>query len=101
METITINIPAHISFSELGLKRRIESGETVFNEDLLYRVAEENGLLEDELTEDLTSCIIINWYLAHRAAGGDLDLVAEQLAAEVQAQESYGMINVIRGGGIQ
>lgn len=40
--------------------------------------------------EDALASLITTWYSAHRAAGGDADPVAEDLIAEVRAEDAAG-----------
>jgi hypothetical protein len=40
--------------------------------------------------EDNVAGLIVGWYQAHRQHGGDSDPVAEDLIAEVEAEEKAG-----------
>lgn len=40
--------------------------------------------------EDALAALLTTWYSAHRAAGGHADTVAEELIAEVRAEDAAG-----------
>lgn len=41
--------------------------------------------------EDALAALLTTWYSAHRAAGGHADTVAEELIAEVRAEDAAGL----------
>lgn len=72
--TIT-NIP----FADLKLNRESD-------------ICESSGI-DPDITlgdEDNTAGLIVAWYGEHLAAGGDTDPVAEDLLAEIRAEDAFG-----------
>lgn len=94
MHKITpISIPIGMKFSELRLERDPQTGDVSFDTAAIERIECESGLPEGFFmaqAEDAVAALITTWYGAHRAAGGDSDPVAEDLIAEVQAEDAAG-----------
>ena len=89
----TISIPVGMSFSELRLARDPQTGDVSFDTSVIERVEAESGLPAGFFMgqhEDAVASLITGWYSAHRAAGGAADPVAEDLLAEVRAEDAAG-----------
>lgn len=87
-----ISIPADLDFSALRLGRESDGGVS-FDAGVIERICEASGVssaLFLDAQEDNVAGLIIRWYLAHRADGGDPDPVAEDLIAEVKAEDAAG-----------
>ena len=81
-----------ISFADLKLAREAD-GSVSFDTTIIERIEAESGLPAGFFMgqhEDALASLITSWYSAHRAAGGDADPVAEDLIAEVQAEDAAG-----------
>lgn len=95
-----IEIPVDISFEDLQLSRDPVTGVVAFDLEPIERVCEANAIDVDAfLTDDNIGALLSAWYQAHRASGGAPDPVQEQLLAEVQAEDEFGLINVQEGPG--
>ena len=82
---------ANIDFSELKLQREPD-GAVTFDQAVIARICEASGI-DPAITlsdEDNAAGLIVSWYAEHRAAGGDADHVAEDLLAEVLAEDLHG-----------
>ena len=79
-QQMTIKIPSHIDFAELGLWRKDDV--TKFTWSVLHELAAYNNIDPALLTEDNVASLIIAWYHAHLTHGGDKVLAAESLIAE-------------------
>ena len=94
MHKITpIAIPEGVAFSDLRLGRDPKTGDVSFDTAVIERIEQESGLPAGFFMsqhEDALASLITTWYNAHRAAGGDTDPVAEDLIAEVQAEDAAG-----------
>jgi hypothetical protein len=80
-------------FSDLHLARDPQTGDVSFDTAIIERIERESGLPAGFFMgqhEDAIAALITTWYSAHRAAGGDADLVAEDLLAEVRAEDAAG-----------
>lgn len=89
---VTIQIPDDLDFSELQLARRPD-GSVSFAWPPIERICAASGLdksLFDNAPEDNAAGLIVQWYAAHRANGGAMDAVAEDLIAEVLAENEHG-----------
>lgn len=89
--TLRINIPATLAFADLRLRRESD-GDLSFDTAPLTAIAEASGdpvaqLLEHE---DGVATVITGWYRVARARGEPADPVAEDLAAEVAAEDAAG-----------
>lgn len=86
-----ITIPA-LPFSALKLLRDAD-GHVSFDLAAVSAIEQASGLPDGELMrqhEDVLAEIITRWYSAHRAAGGEPDPTAEDLLAEVRAEDARG-----------
>lgn len=96
MHKITpISIPIGMAFSELRLERDSQTGDVSFDTAVIERIEQESGLPTGFFMgqhEDALASLITTWYSAHRAAGGDSDPVAEDLLAEVRAEDAAGQL---------
>ena len=83
-----LQIPANLSFAKLGLERERATKRLLYNSAVLTRLAAANQV-DGQTTvfdqEDFVAWLIAEWYLAHRARGGNRDKIAEQILAEVAA----------------
>lgn len=90
-----INIPADIEFSGLRLARDADGGVS-FDWAPIEQICTASGLdismLQDK-TEDNVAGLIVAWYQAHLAAGGDHDVVADDLIEEARAEYSRGSLS--------
>lgn len=85
-------IPDDIDFAALHLARDAD-GAVSFDWAVIERICRANNLpveLLREGPEDNLAGLLIGWYSAHRNAGGAPDAVAEDLLAEVQAEDAAG-----------
>jgi hypothetical protein len=95
-----IQIPVDISFEDLQLARDPVTGVVAFDLEPVERVCEANDIDADTfLTDDNIGVLLNAWYQAHRTSGGAPDPVQEQLLAEVEAEDEFGLINVQEGPG--
>ena len=88
-----ISIPIGMSFSALRLARDPQTGDVSFDTSVIERIERESGLPAGffmEQHEDAVAGLITTWYSAHRAAGGAPDPVADDLLAEVRAEDAAG-----------
>lgn len=89
----TIAIPQGVEFKDLRLERDPKTGDVSFDTAIIERIERESGLPAGFFMgqhEDAVASLITGWYSAHRAAGGDADPVAEDLLAEVMAEDAAG-----------
>lgn len=85
-------IPDDIDFAALHLARDAD-GAVSFDWAVIERICRANNVpieLLREGPEDNVAGLLIGWYSAQRAAGGAHDPVAEDLLAEVQAEDAAG-----------
>lgn len=85
-------IPGGVEFSHLCLARGAD-GAVSFNWTPIERICAASGMPVELLRdgpEDNVGGLIMSWYRAHRDSGGPLDPVAEDLIAEVEAEEAAG-----------
>lgn len=85
-------IPEDITFSDLNLVRDPD-GDVSFDWGVIERICEASSLpveIFKDASEDNVSGLIVCWYQAHRESGGPADAVAEDLIAEVLAEEKAG-----------
>jgi hypothetical protein len=93
MDKTPISIPLGMAFADLRLARDQKTGDVSFDVAVIERIEAESGLPAGFFMgqhEDAIAALITTWYSAHRAAGGDADLVAEDLLAEVRAEDAAG-----------
>lgn len=91
-KTVPISIPADLPFSALALSRSAD-GSVSFSTETIAQVERASGLPEGFFLgqdEDAVASVIVTWYSHHRASGGDVDPVAEDLIAEAQAETAAG-----------
>jgi len=89
---VPISIPADLPFSALQLSRDA-AGSVSFSTETIAQVERASGLPEGFFMaqdEDAIASVIVAWYSHHRTAGGDMDSVAEDLIAEVRAEDAAG-----------
>lgn len=87
-----IAIPDDISFADLRLGRDSD-GEVSFDWTPIERICAASGVpveLFRDGPEDNVAGLLMTWYRAHRAGGGALDPVAEDLIAEAAAEDAAG-----------
>ena len=87
-----VAIPDGVDFADLRLARDPD-GSVSFDWGIIERICAASGLPVEMLREgpeDNVAGLIVQWYMAHRRAGGAPDPVAEDLLAEVRAEESAG-----------
>tara|TARA_Y100001972_G_scaffold82164_1_gene99982 strand:- start:16104 stop:16538 length:435 start_codon:yes stop_codon:yes gene_type:complete len=87
-----VAIPDDLAFSDLRLAREA-NGSVSFDWAVIERICEASGLPVEMLRdapEDNVSGLIVGWYQAHRQHGGEADPVADDLIAEVVAEEEAG-----------
>ena len=94
MKKITpISIPQGMAFADLRLSRDPDTGDVSFDTTVIERIERESGLPEGFFMgqpDDALAALLTTWYSAHRAAGGHADTVAEELIAEVRAEDAAG-----------
>lgn len=91
-QTTRIAIPSDMDFSELKLARDADGGVS-FDWGVIERVCNASQLPVELLRdgpEDNVASLITHWYMAHLANGGPRDAVADDLIAEVQAEDAAG-----------
>lgn len=91
-QSARIAIPDDMDFSELRLARDAD-GAVSFDWAVIERICRASNLpaeLLREGPEDNVAGLLIGWYCVHRERGGAADPVAEDLLAEVQAEDAAG-----------
>lgn len=90
VDELTVRIPDGVTFEDLELELEAD-GALTFNVDVIERIRLASGLpvevLEDE---DTVANLIIGWYAAHLELGGEPNEAAEELIAEVEAEDAAG-----------
>lgn len=87
-----VAIPDDIEFAALHLARDAD-GAVSFDWAVIERICRANNLPVEMLREgpeDNVAGLLIGWYSSHRNAGGAPDPVAEDLLAEVKAEDAAG-----------
>ncbi|ODU08046.1 MAG: hypothetical protein ABS84_14990 [Rubrivivax sp. SCN 71-131] len=95
MPVVPVIIPGELSFADLRLGRAAD-GSVSFDLAAIAQIERASGLHEGyfaERPEDAVAELITRWYSTHRAGGGAADPVAEDLLAEMRAEDA-------RGGGL-
>lgn len=93
MTSTSITIPEGVAFADLRLARDPQTGDVSFNTAIIDQIERESRLPAGFFMgqhEDAVASLITGWYSAHRAAGGAADPVAEDLLAEVRAEDAVG-----------
>ena len=93
MDKTLISIPLGMTFADLRLARDPQTGDVSFDTSVIEHIEQESGLPAGFFMgrhEDALAALITTWYSAHRAAGGDADPVADDLIAEVRAEDAAG-----------
>lgn len=88
-----ISIPQGVEFSALSLSRDVATGDVSFDTAVIERIERESGLPKGffmRQPEDALAALINTWYSQHLAAGGERDAVADDLIAEVRAEDAAG-----------
>lgn len=83
-------VPDDVEFENLHLTRDAD-GAVSFDWAPIERICEASGISVDVLKdgpEDNVSGLIVTWYSEHRRHGGAPDAVAEDLLAEVKAEDA-------------
>lgn len=87
-----VSIPNDLEFADLQLARDPDGGVS-FALGVIERICEASNLpieMFRDAPEGNVSALIVTWYQTHRANGGAPDPVAEDLIAEVRAEEKAG-----------
>ncbi len=87
-------IPAGVAFSDLALNRNAK-GNIQFKLNPLEKFCLANDMCLDDLLnsdEEVTSEIIVEWYIVHRQTGGKACACAEQLLNEVLQENRAGQV---------
>ena len=87
-----ITIPEDLAFADLQLARESD-GSVSLDWAVIERICQASNLaveLVKETSEDNLVRLLVGWYQAHRQNGGAPDPVAEDLIAEVVAEEQAG-----------
>lgn len=88
-----ISIPDGIMFADLRLTRDPQTGDVSFDTAVIERIEAASGLPAGFFMgqdEDALATLITTWYDRHIAAGGVRDPVADDLIAEVRAEDAAG-----------
>jgi hypothetical protein len=91
MPITTIIIPPDLSFKDLNLEYET-NGDISFDAGVVLRICVASGIDANVFLadEDALCALIAAWYREHRARGGALDPVAEDIDAEVRAENASG-----------
>lgn len=87
-----LEIPEGVAFSDLRMARDPD-GHVSFDWGVIERICAASSMpveLLREGPEDNVAGLIIGWYCAHRERGGAADPVADDLLAEVRAEDAAG-----------
>ena len=88
-----IAIPQGLAFAALRLARDPQTGDVSFDTSVSEQIERESGLPAGFFMgqdENAVASLITTWYAAHLQAGGGRDPVAEDLIAEVRAEDAAG-----------
>lgn len=95
MSRVSAVIPDGIRFADLKLARNPDTGAVSFDWAPIEQICAASELAIDTLRdcpEDNAAGLIVAWYQAHRKAGGEPDAVADDLIAEVLAEDRVGQM---------
>lgn len=101
-ESVRITIPEGLAFGDLRLSRDPASGDVAFDWEPIRRICEASGLPPDwfeSRPEDALCALLVAWYQQAKAAGEALDPVQEQILAEIEAEDRFGIAGVQSGSG--
>lgn len=93
MKYTLIAIPQGMTFADLRLARDPQTGDVSFDTVIIERIERESGLPHGCFMgqdEDALASLITTWYAQHLAAGGMRDATADELIAEVRAEDAAG-----------
>ncbi|MEW6647202.1 MAG: hypothetical protein AB1450_08395 [Pseudomonadota bacterium] len=102
MQAVKIIIPDGLEFAALHLSRDPITGDLEFDWSPIESICAASGLdiaMFHDAPEDNVCALLTAWYMEHRARGGAIDLVQEQIIAEVQAEDALGAERVQAGPG--
>lgn len=88
-------IPDGVRFADLKLARNPDTGAVSFDWTPIEQICAASALPIETLRdapEDNVAGLIVAWYQAHRQAGGEPDAVADDLIAEVLAEDRVGQM---------
>jgi len=88
-----ITIPDGLTFADLRLARDPATGDVSFDTTIVERIEQASGLPKGffmSQPEDALAAVVTEWYVHHLAAGGERDPVADDLIAEVRAEDAAG-----------
>lgn len=88
----SIQIPDDVQFSDLNLSRDPDGGIS-FDWAVIERICQASGLPTEmfrDAPEDNVAALLVGWYQAHIADGGEPDPVAEDLIGEAAAEAAAG-----------
>lgn len=86
-----VKIPESLRFADLKLARDPQTLAVSFNWEPIEQICEASGIaltIMRDGPEDNVAGLITAWYAHHREAGGETDLVAEQLMREVRREDA-------------
>lgn len=89
---LQISIPNKVNFADLKLARDSE-GTLSFDVATIEAICAASGIESEvfmETHEDNVAGLIIGWYQAHIANGGEPDATAEDLMLEAKLEDQYG-----------
>lgn len=87
-----ISIPQNINFRDLKLSRN-QTGGITFDAEIINAICDASGIDPKvfwESHEDNMAGLIIEWYANHLKNDGEHDPVADDLIAEVIAEDNLG-----------
>lgn len=89
---VKITIPNGLQFNDLKLHREPD-GAVTFDTSIINAICSASDINPELFTngpEDNAAELIVAWYELHRSAGGAVDTTAEDLIAEVIAENERG-----------
>lgn len=91
-QLVNISIPDNLDFSALKLARDAD-GAVSLEWPIVEKICKHNHLpieIFSEAPEEILCRLIVVWYNSHKALGGNPDPIAEDLLAEIAAEDSAG-----------